>query len=128
MLDTFQQWLQANHPALETKGITFEFYGDTIEQTVKTNNLNFTYARYECRICLWETGDCNMTLADRGTGASESSEECFSFVELHFGNPPELDSVLSPFFETLGELPYKNISVRTALLHFWQRLPIQVRQ
>jgi hypothetical protein len=128
MLDAFEHWFQACRIPLEAQGFMFEFYGETSEQTIKTNNLSITYGRYEGGICVWEHSYCNIELADMKADISEPLDDCSSFVELHFNVPPKLDSALSSFCEMLVKLPNKPISARAALYGYWQGQPSDIHQ
>ncbi len=128
MLNAFEHWFQVCRGPLEAHGIRFEFYGKTVEQTVKANNLNISYSQYEGTIRVWETGDCSIDLADMEADVSEPLGECSSFVELHFNASAELDSALSSFCEMLVKLPNKPASARAALHGYWQSQPSSIYQ
>lgn len=128
MLNAFDCWFHSCRNLIEAQGVVFEFYGETAQQTVKASNLNISYVQYEGTISVWETGDCNVDLANMGADVSEPLDECSSFVEFHFGAPAELDSALSSFCEMLVKLPNRHISVREALYSYWQSQPPSIHQ
>ncbi len=128
MLNAFDCWFQAHRGSLEAQGIVFEFYGETAEQTVKACNLNIGYGQYEAGICVWETGNCNIDLADMGADAFEPLDKCSSFVEFHFDAAAELDAALTLFCEMLVKRPNKPISARAALYGYWQSQPSHIHR
>ena len=128
MLDAFERWFQAYRNSLEAQDIRFEFYSETVEQTVKASNLNISYGQYEGTVRVWETGDCNIDLADIGADVSEPLNECCSFVEFHFDASTELNSALSLFCEMLIKLPNNPVSARAALYGYWQGQPSSIHQ
>lgn len=128
MLDAFKHWFQDCRNLLEAQGMRLEFYGETVEQTVKASNLNIEYSQYEGGICIWEHGYCNIILADMEADISEPLGECSSFVEFRFDTPTELSPALTSFCEMLVKLPSKPVSARAALYDYWQSQPPSTHQ
>ena len=128
MLAVFLEWFRVHRSTLEAEGIALQFQSETVEQTIKANQLSLTYGRYEGCIYVWERGDGNIELVDMEANSSAPLEECSSFVEVQFNSPYDLDMALSSFFRMLVDLPDQRISVQAAMLRYWQSLPVAIRQ
>lgn len=100
----------AHWAEIEAQGVRIALGEQTLQQTVKTNQLSL-YAqenRYEVFVILWEFGNCDVIIADRGAENSVPLDDCISNLNFEkIDSPAKISAMMERIltaFRTMAHL------------------------
>ena len=101
MINEVQKWLAENQELIESRCLSISVVGPTEQQTKKAIAIHISSSEQEGTFICWETGECDIDIADLAADRNLPISECVISSHYEFNSPNEVDQALQKFFKQL---------------------------